>query len=43
VPQTILLRTFVVTVPAGREQEALKRAQADADVELAYVDLRFRF
>lgn len=36
-PQTILLRTFVVTVPAGREQEALTRAQADADVELAYI------
>ena len=36
-PQTILLRTFVVTVPAGREHEALKRAQADADIELAYI------
>lgn len=35
-----MLRTFVVTVPAGSAQEALKNAHADADVELAYVDLR---
>ena len=36
-PQTILLRTFVVSVAAGQEKEALKRAQADPDVERAYV------
>ncbi len=37
-PQTILLRTYVVTVMAGHEQETLKRALADPQIEQAYVD-----
>jgi len=37
VPQVVMLRSFVVTVPPGQAQEALKRARADPDVQLAYL------
>jgi hypothetical protein len=36
-PQIVMLRSFVVTVPPGQEQAALQRARADPDVQLAYV------
>jgi hypothetical protein len=35
-PQGVILRSFVVNVPVGQAQEALQRARADPDVQLAY-------
>ena len=36
-PMTVLLRTFIVTVPPDQEMAVLKQAQADPDVQSAYV------
>ncbi len=33
----LVLRSFVVSVPRGQEEQAVQRARADPDVQMAYL------